>query len=260
MRALLHKLRYPQRSYVICAVPRSGSNLLGDGLADTQKAGRPKQYFLPEFEERYGTRYGLDPANDYAGYVRGVIAATQTRNNIFGCKLMSFYLEEFLSRLRTTGEFGGEETTGVQLMNVAFSRLRFIHLIRGDKLRQAVSRARAMQTGVWKIAGTIQPAGERHYDAQLITRCVRDGQREEVIWARFFSSAGVKPFTVEYESLCEAFSDTLRRVLDFIGAGPVSDELIAAPRTIRQGDEISNEWYVRYRAEASALAPAAMVS
>jgi trehalose 2-sulfotransferase len=258
MRRLLHKLRHPPRSYVICAVPRSGSNLLGDALTDTHKAGRPKQYFLPELEEHYAGRYHLDPANDYTGYIRGVISATQTRNNLFAFKLMSFYFDEFLRRLRATGEFGRDDAAGVQLLRAAFPRLRFVHLVRPDKLRQAISRARAMQTGLWKIAGTAQATGEPHYDAQLISRCLRDGEREEAIWTQFFEDAAVEPLRVEYERLCENYSDTSQRVLEFIGAGSVSNQLIAAPRTIRQRDELSDDWYARYRADAAEPVSAAM--
>jgi LPS sulfotransferase NodH len=260
MQRLLLKLRHPQRSYVICAVPRSGSNLLGDGLTDTQRAGRPKQYFLPEFEDRYGTRYRLDPGNDYAAYVRGVISATLTRNDVFGFKLMSFYLDEFLQRLRATGEFRRDDVSGVRLLQTAFPRLRFVHLIRGDKLRQAISRARAMQTGVWKLGGSVQPVGEPHYDAQLIARCLRDGEREETIWARFFENALIEPLTISYERLCETYTETITKVLEFIGAGPIAREVITAPRTIRQGGEISDAWYARYRAETSEPAATAMIS
>jgi LPS sulfotransferase NodH len=106
-----------------------------------------------------------------------------------------------------------------------------------------------MQTGVWKISGSVQPAGEPQYDAQLIARCLRDGEREEAIWTRFFDAAAIEPFTVEYEALWESYSKTLRRVLEFICNRSVPGRLIAAPRTVRQGDETSDEWYARYRAE-----------
>jgi LPS sulfotransferase NodH len=246
MVALLHKLRYPQRSYVICAVPRSGSNLLSDGLTATQKAGRPKQYFLPEFEQRYGAKHGFDPANDYVAYVRGIVRATMTRNKIFGFKLMGADLDNFLARLRATGAFGPPKNSDLELLHAAFPRLRFIHIFRRDKLRQAISKARAMQTGVWKIAGEKPAVGEAHFDAKLITRCLRSGEHQEAIWSRFFTAAGVSPLPVEYETLCRAYSDTLRRVLDFLGVRSVPKELIAAPRTIRQGDEISDDWYARF--------------
>jgi LPS sulfotransferase NodH len=246
MGALLHKLRHPQRSYVICAVPRCGSNLLGDGLTATRKAGRPKQFFLPQFEERYGAKHGLDPAKDYAGYVRGIVAATMTHNNVFGFKLMGADLENFLARLRETGAFGGATRGDLELLKRAFPRLRFVHIWRRDKLRQAISKARAIQTGVWKIAGEGQMTSEPHFDVKLITRCLRDAERQEAVWSRFFATAGVSPLTVEYETLCRLYSNTLRGVLDFLGVSSVPDEMIAAPRTIRQSDDISDDWYARF--------------
>ena len=260
MAGLLHKLRHPQRSYVICALPRSGSNLLGDGLADTHLAGRPKQYFLPEFEERYSARYSVDATDDYAAYVRRVISETATHNEVFGFKLMSFYLDQFLRRLRETGEFGDASTKDVDLLRAAFPRLHFVHLVRRNKLRQAISRARAMQTGVWKIAGAeSEPMAAPTYNAELIRRCLRDGEREEAIWARFFGEAGAKSLTVEYEQLCENYGAGIAAVLEFVGVD-IAGAKIPAPRTVRQGDEISEDWYARYRAETGQPAAAAMAS
>ncbi len=95
MGGLFHKLRHPRRCYVVCAIPRCGSNLLTDGLHATRRAGVPKQFFLAKFESRYGADHGLDPANDYAAYVRGMVHAKTTSNEVFGFKLMSWYLDDF---------------------------------------------------------------------------------------------------------------------------------------------------------------------
>src|SRR5207244_248621 len=92
MGGLFHKLRYPRRCYVVCTIPRSGSNLLTDGLRDTRRAGMPKQFFLPKAESAYGADLGIDPAADYAAYVRCIVNTKATRNEIFGFKLMSWYL------------------------------------------------------------------------------------------------------------------------------------------------------------------------
>ena len=90
MGGLFHKLRHPRRCYVVCAIPRCGSNLLTDGLHATRRAGVPKQFFLAKFESRYGADHELDPASDYAGYVRGIVHAKTTSNEVFGFKLMSW--------------------------------------------------------------------------------------------------------------------------------------------------------------------------
>src|SRR5436190_18995942 len=101
MKALFHKLRYPRRCYAVCAIARSGSNLLTDGLHATRRAGRPKQFFCDLFQGEYAAKHQLN-LRDYASYVRGIIPATATSNEVFGFKVMSWYLQQFITRLRDT--------------------------------------------------------------------------------------------------------------------------------------------------------------
>src|SRR4029077_7367196 len=151
MAGLFHKLRHPCRCYVVCTIPRSGSNLLTDGLRATRRAGMPKQFFLAKFESRFAAELGLDPNGDYATYVRGVVNSKTTHNEVFGFKLMSWYLDEFLKRLRETHGFGNSATSDLELLAGAFPCLHFVRIVRRHKLRQALSTARALQTGLWKV-------------------------------------------------------------------------------------------------------------
>src|SRR6266404_1286646 len=137
MAGLLHKLRHPRRCYVVCTIPRSGSNLLTDGLTATRRAGMPKQFFLPKFEPRYAAELSLDPIADYPGYVRGIVSTKTTRNEVFGFKLMSWYLDDFLTRLRDIGAVAIAATDDLTLLRDSFPRLRFVHIRRRYKLRQA---------------------------------------------------------------------------------------------------------------------------
>src|SRR5256884_4162557 len=149
MAGLLHKLRHPRRCYVVCTIPRSGSNLLTDGLRDTRRAGVPKQFFLPKAKSRYVEELGIDPAVDYAGYVRAIVNTKVTRNEVFGFKLMSWYLHDFLARLREPHGFGNSTTSDLELLRSAFPRLRFLRIARRHKLRQALSTARPTQARPW---------------------------------------------------------------------------------------------------------------
>src|SRR5438128_8024538 len=115
MGGLFHKLRHPRRCYVVCTIPRSGSNLLTDGLRDTRRAGMPKQFFLPKAESRYAAELGLDGAADYASYVRNIVNSKTTCNEVFGFKLMSWYLDDFLTRLRQADRFGNSATGDLEL-------------------------------------------------------------------------------------------------------------------------------------------------
>lgn len=245
MGRFLHHLRHPRRCYVVCAIARSGSNLLTDGLRSTRRAGRPKQFFLPKFEPGYASRTGLDLA-DYAGYVRGIIPATATANEVFGFKLMGWYLQSFLDRLRATAAFAAEGDD-LAMLRKAFPRLRFVQIVRRDKVRQAISKARAAQTGLWKIRPGKQARGEAQYDPKLIASCLADTRREESIWEQFFARIGVTPHRVEYEDLCADYAGTIRAVLKFLQIRlPGETEL--RPVTIRQADPTSHEWEERFRA------------
>jgi LPS sulfotransferase NodH len=249
MGGLFHKLRHPRRSYVVCTIPRSGSNLLTDGLRATRRAGMPKQFFLPKSEGRYGAQLGLDPNADYPGYVRAIVNTKITRNEVFGFKVMSWYLHDFLARLRDTRAFGDRTSDDLALLRNAFPRLRFVYILRRHKLRQALSTARALQTGLWKVQEGKTTLREPQFDAELIERSLKEAERQEKIWQRFFERIGVKPFQVEYEELCQDYERTIRGVLDFLKISLPRGSKIGPPVTIKQSDEISRIWEERFLAE-----------
>jgi LPS sulfotransferase NodH len=253
MGGLLHKLRHPRRCYVVCAIPRSGSNLLTDGLHATRRAGRPKQFFLPKYEPQFVATHSLDPNAGFAAYIRGITSATVTSNEVFGFKLMSWYLDDFLARLRKTSVFGDNGTTDLELLLSAFPRLQFIHISRRHKLRQALSKARATQTGLWKVQEGNAASREPEFDAELIEQCLQDGVQQEQLWERFFERIGVNPFRVRYEKLCQDYETTVRGVLDFLEISLPRGMRVGSPVTIRQADHISRDWEKRFLAERSAL-------
>src|SRR5919197_1661293 len=257
MGGLFNKLRHPRRCYVVCTIPRSGSNLLTDGLRATRQAGMPKQFFLPKSEGRYGAELGRDPNADYSGYVRAIVNTKTTRNEIFGFKLMSWYLDAFLARLRNTRAFGNAATNDLSILRNAFPRLRFVHIVRRHKLKQALSTARALQTGLWKVQEGKNALREPQFDAELIEQSLREAERQEQIWYSFFQRIGIDPFQVEYERLCRDYEPTIRGVLDFLKISLPRGARIGPPVTIRQADEISRIWEERFLTERpSAYSPA----
>lgn len=249
MGGLFHSLRHPRRCYVVCTIPRAGSNLLTDGLRATRRAGMPKQFFLSKFEARYGAELGVDPVADYPKYVRGIVSTRATHNEVFGFKLMSWYLDDFLTRLRNTRAFGDAATDDLALLRNAFPRLRFVHIHRGHKLRQALSTARALQTGLWKVQEGKTTAREPEFDAELIEQSLKEAERQEKIWHDFFQRNTIRPFHVEYEKLCQDYEGTIARVLDFLRISLPRGARIGPPVTIRQADEISRMWEERFLEE-----------
>jgi trehalose 2-sulfotransferase len=252
MGGLFHKLRHPRRCYVVCAIPRSGSNLLTDGLHATRRAGRPKQFFLRKSESDFATALNLDLSAGFADYVRDIITATATSNEVFGFKLMSWYLDDFLARLRGTGGFADPGTTDLELLRNAFPRLKFVHVFRRHKLRQALSKARAHQTGLWKVQEGKTVQREPQFDAELIEQCLKESEQQEKLWGRFFQRIEIDPLRVEYENLCEDYEANIRRVLGFLQISLPRRTRIGPPVTIRQADDISRAWEERFLAARSA--------
>src|SRR5262249_7433203 len=242
MGGLFHKLRHPQRCYVVCTIPRSGSNLLTDGLRDTRRAGVPKQFFLPKDESRYAAELGLDAAADYAAYVRGVVNSKTTHNEVFGFKLMSWYLYGFLRRLRETHGFGNSATSDLELLRKAFPRLSFVRIVRRHKLRQALSTARALQTGLWKVQEGKTTLPEPEFDSDLSEQSLREAERQEKIGDDFFRRVEVEPFNVEYEELCQNYEATIRATMSFLKIKLPASAPVGPPVTTRQADEISQMW------------------
>ena len=257
MGGLFHKLRYPRRCYIVCAIPRSGSNLLTDGLHATRRAGRPKQFFMRKSEPDFAAAHNLNLSAGFAAYVQDISAATVTSNEVFGFKLMSWYLDDFLGRLRETGAFGEAETTDLDLLRNAFPRLKFVHVIRRHKLRQALSKARAHQTGLWKVQEGKAVQREPQFNAELIEQCLQDSEEQEKLWERFFQRIGIDPLRIEYENLCEDYEGNIRRVLDFLQISLPRRARIGPPVTVRQADDISRGWEKRFLAKHSA--PQALV-
>jgi LPS sulfotransferase NodH len=133
-----------------------------------------------------------------------------------------------------------------------------VHIHRRHKLRQALSTARALQTGLWKVKNGETEEHEPQFDAELIEQSLREAERQEKIWQNFFQRIGVRPFEVEYEKMCHDYEETIRSVLDFLRISLPRGMRIGHPVTVRQSDETSRMWEERFLAERpSAYSPAA---
>ena len=244
----LQHLLHPTNCYALCAVARSGAHLLSAGLHATHLAGRPLQYFHAQLAHKYAARYGLDASQRFTDYVRGVVKLTATSNAVFGFRLEAWDLEKFVERLRQSGEFGAAEAREIKLLRTAFPRLRCVHLTRSDKLRQAVSKARAMQTDLWVVAPGKGGAGELKFDPSLIRHCLRSSAQAEQKWADFFVRNEIAPLAITYENLCEDYEGTVHKVLDYLQIRLPRGFSLGAPKTVRQSDVTTEDWITRFRA------------
>jgi LPS sulfotransferase NodH len=217
-------------SYVVCSTPRSGSYLLCELLWRTGAAGAPEEFFHPDFMPRLMRRWGV---TDLDSYLAALLAHKTSPNGVFGAKVH-------------WGQYS--PVLGERDITALFPNSRFIHITRTDRLRQAVSWVRAMQTLRWKSSE--RDRREISYDPDDIRAKLRRIEGDESRWQALFERHGIVPYEVVYEQLAARPAETLRQVLDWAGIETPAGAVPAAPGLRRQADEISDEWVRRFRAEA----------
>jgi trehalose 2-sulfotransferase len=281
----------PDCSYLVCATPRSGSTLVCHALEETGVAGRPEEYFealrhsgRPRRPEEYflgvedqsirdhlGERsVGSDPQPRsplwsraaYDRYLEWAFETGTTDNGVFGAKLMWGYFGEFVSLLRNIPPY--RDVPLAELLPTVFPDLTFVRVVRANKVRQAVSLWKAVQTATWReddlsakvssieedggppyrsFAEAHRPQLRFHYRA--IDHLLDQLLVEEAAWDAFFEHAGIEPILVLYENFAADYEASTLHLLDRLDIScPEGFEF--EPRMKRQSDRINDDWTKRY--------------
>lgn len=264
-------------SYLICATPRSGSTLLCEALSTTGLAGYPKEYFealratgLPRRPWEYfsaledlevielledcarpddgAAQLPLQAPLDYAEYLAHVLKEGTTPNGVFGAKVMWGYFGDFISNLRDIPAY--KELPVLELLSTIFPNLHYIWITRFDKVRQAVSLWRAIQTWTWrKDELSSRPAHQQrdlfHFGA--IDCLVQQIEEHERAWQHFLDDAAIQPYRIIYEDLAANYEATALQILRYLDIPLAENLMFGDLRMKRQADTLSEEWVERYR-------------
>jgi trehalose 2-sulfotransferase len=282
------------RTYLVCATPRSGSTLVCQALKKTGVAGRPDEYFealrhsgRPRRPEEYfigvddksifdqlGERnIGDDPLprsplwsrTAYDRYMEWAMETGTTPNGVFAAKLMWGYVGDFVSLLRNIPRY--RDLPLAQLLPEVFPDLTYVRVVRANKIRQAVSLWKAVQTATWREEEARReprlddldeepdsppyrsflednlPQLRFHYRA--IAHLLEQILVEEASWDAFFEHCGVRPLLVLYENFAADPQASTLSILDRLGLEAPSD-LNLEPRMRRQSDGINDDWVRRF--------------
>jgi trehalose 2-sulfotransferase len=229
---------------IVCATQRSGSTLLCELLKATGVAGIPNEYFqhfkdsgISDQPRQYLAGVSdpavlallppLDPGVPETAFdFDAVRRAGTTPNGVFAAKIMWSHTQDLWARL------------GGRTLEDVFGPLRYVQVIRRDKVAQAVSLWTAIQTQVWRSGDT--PVAEPVYSFAAIRHLVgwlEAGERGWTEWLR-----GREPDVVVYEDFARDPGPTIS-----ILAGVPAP---AAPLR-RQAGSRSAEWASRFASEAA---------
>lgn len=165
---------------------------------------------------------------------------------MFGIKLMWYQAERLERELPEVLGKRGQSLTRV--LATTLDDPKYIYLTRRDRLRQAISLVRAMQTGQWRSMDGA--SGTLHYDAAAINRQVRFLEGDERHWEEFFERNALSPYRLTYEDLAATPKDTLISLLNFLGYDGSPPISLRSARHRRQADEITETWAHLYEREA----------
>jgi len=176
-------------------------------------------------------------------YVVEVLRSGTTPNGVFGVKM---HWPQFIdARKRLENYLNRSDLSHAQVLAQVFPRLSYISLKRRDKLAQAISWCRALQSGEFrrlKGAGTAGAAAEKalQFDYKTIRRLLSALTSFDNSWDTFFRTHDIVPLCVRYEDLANDYERTIRATLEALGI--THSDPIAPPRSARQADSISEDW------------------
>jgi LPS sulfotransferase NodH len=242
-------------TYIVASTPRTGSTLLCRLLWDTGLVGAPKEYLNPmqirDWEVRLGgtgwtrwrNRLLFGPAVALAGrgrwsearlheHIARVRERRTSAGGLFGLKLHEHHFARF---------FG----SGCFDLESALAPRRWIRLRREDTVAQAVSWARALQSGRW--ASHQRFALPVVYRRNQIARLEQEIGGQEAAWENFFASCEDEYLPITYEELSTDRVAVVRRVLDFLGVEGAMQVPVPEPGLQAQADATNAAWIARYR-------------
>ncbi|WP_235224531.1 Stf0 family sulfotransferase [Octadecabacter dasysiphoniae] len=209
------------KKVALCTTPRCGSHFLGHKMHALGVFGYPLEYLNPGnwkvWEERAGQMDTLD-------YIKSVRTGP---NGVFSVKLHHEHLVAFLRHEQNVLDYS------------------YIHLCRRDLTKQAISFARAQQTGAWiSDMPEMTPA---QYDWSLIAEKMDAISRGNADWQSFLRSVGIKPLQLYYEDIVADTSGAIAQIaayLDIDVSQITADKGIFAPQ--RQKKAAQDDWVTQF--------------
>ncbi|PJI91459.1 LPS sulfotransferase NodH [Yoonia maricola] len=216
------------KKFALCTTPRCGSHFLGHKLHDLGAFGYPLEYLNPGNWQVWNKRAGERPTLDFIKSIR------TGPNGLFAVKLHHEHLTAFLKHEAEPLDY------------------KFIHLRRRDLTKQAISFARAQQTGAW--ISDMPETAPACYDWALIAEKMDAISRGNADWQSFLRSVGVQPLEMYYEDIVADTPQAIAQIADYLDidlAEVTPEEPAFAPK--RQKKKAQDDWLTRFQADSRAM-------
>ncbi len=217
----------PSTIIALCYTNRSGSSFIADLLASTGALNRALEMLNAEHLLALAEAGGHA---DFAAAFAAMLRAGQVQGR--------FALKLALSHLEILGEAG--------LLDQLQGTMRWVHITRADRLAQAISYVRALQTGRW-TADQPGNGAAPGYAREAITVAIDDLADADRQLQRFFGYNGIAPAPISYERLVAAPQEEIAGLGAAIGLPGLRVDP-ARVTLARQADAVNASWRARYLA------------
>jgi len=232
-------------SGLLCTLPRSGSWLLCEHLYSTGLVGTPEEYFRPDYLAGYRAQWGVDEPVSMERYIELCLRHTSASTGVFTAKIHWYQMDWLCRTLR--------EDRPAERFRKLFGDVRYVHLVRRDSIRQALSWYRAIRSNSWFDLGDGRRRFEGVPDLQQV-RWLEDTLHDHGLrWREFFRTMGVVPHVVDFTEVVDRPAETVRSVLAHLGIDPPEAHKLEEGRLVKQSDGWTDMWERAYLQVRDAL-------
>lgn len=182
----------------------------------------------------------LDPAQ-LRKFLADAFDRSRTSNGVAGFKIM---WEQVRRLARKLGYPANSERFGFHDFSTLLPETTcFIWLTRRERVRQAVSLVKAVQSQCWISAEQERFEGFYVFDYVALARTMQMLEEHDAMWREFFERNAIEPLKVVYEDVVHDRRAQLQRIADFVGY-PIEAVCGVSDVNYRQQSEALNELWV----------------
>jgi trehalose 2-sulfotransferase len=219
-----------RKSYIVASSYRCGSQYLCWRLWQTGRLGAPSEVLNPANELKIlMNRFKVSSPSDY---ISELLLRRTSRNGIFGMKAHFHHFDAFLKKFPALLE--------------TMAPITYIFINRPDKIAQAVSMAKALQTGWWTSRMEQGPRPPLRYDREMIADCLKQIEQQDLGWRQWFEERRITPFQVTYDQLTADADAVVGSIVELLGVENDQPDQVNVPPAKKQSDETNEEWIARF--------------
>jgi len=197
----------PATSYLVLFSPRTGSTLLSSYFTNIG-FGCPIEAFTSHLNYRKNLNWDIDYSDPHAHFKKAF--SYQTVNGVMGMKMSYIQFKLFLEDARKLLETFDTELGDAEIVEVFLPQVYYIYIRRRNKIKQAISLAKAGQTGIWAEEEGQNTEYKKYllptvYDHRYIESCLDTSLTNDIFWEIYLQRNNLSALTVFYEDLVTTY-------------------------------------------------------